>query len=436
MPFGQKPDAGGRMVSFDAVYRLLIAPAIEAADMRPLRADEEQAGGIIHKPMFERLLLCEFAVADLTTANANVFYELGVRHATRPGSTVLVFAEGGRLPFDVAMLRAMPYALGASGEPAEVDRDRAKLAAMLEQARKHRNDSPLFELLEGIEPARIPHAKTDTFRDEVEYSQAVKAKLAAGRKQGAEAVRAVEQSLGRIEDVEAGVAVDLLLSYRDAKAWAEMIALVERMAPPVRQSVLVQEQLGFALNRAGRGDEAATVLTDLIARRGPSSETCGILGRVLKDRWDAAVRNGDAVAARGLLDRAIDAYVKGFEADPRDAYPGVNAVTLMELREPPDPRRATLTPAVRYAVERKIAMGKPDYWDYATRLELAVLASAEAEAAQALGDAVAALRATWEAETTARNLDLIRAARARRNVVVPWADEAQQELERRAKASG
>jgi hypothetical protein len=33
--------------------------------------------------MFERLLLCDFAVADLTTANANVFYELGVRHAVR-----------------------------------------------------------------------------------------------------------------------------------------------------------------------------------------------------------------------------------------------------------------------------------------------------------------------------------------------------------------
>jgi len=34
--------------------------------------------------MFERLILCEYAVADLTTANANVFYELGIRHAIRP----------------------------------------------------------------------------------------------------------------------------------------------------------------------------------------------------------------------------------------------------------------------------------------------------------------------------------------------------------------
>jgi hypothetical protein len=31
--------------------------------------------------MFERVVLCEYAAADLTTANADVFYELGVRHA-------------------------------------------------------------------------------------------------------------------------------------------------------------------------------------------------------------------------------------------------------------------------------------------------------------------------------------------------------------------
>src|SRR5438876_7841221 len=116
MPFGKKPDAGGTLVDFDTVYRELIAPAITQANLDPLRADEEMTGGIIHKPMFERLILCRFAVADLTSANANVFYELGVRHAARPGTTVLVYAEGrGQLPFDVAPLRAMPYRLDAAG---------------------------------------------------------------------------------------------------------------------------------------------------------------------------------------------------------------------------------------------------------------------------------------------------------------------------------
>src|SRR5712691_13192252 len=94
-PLGQTPDAAGVMIDFDAVYRDLIVPAIEEAGPESLRADEELTGGVIHKPMFERLILCEFAVADLTTANANVFYELGVRHAVRPCSTILLFAAGG-----------------------------------------------------------------------------------------------------------------------------------------------------------------------------------------------------------------------------------------------------------------------------------------------------------------------------------------------------
>ena len=104
---------GAAMIDFDAVYRDLIKPAVDTAGLMPLRADEEQAGGIIHKPMFERLILCDYAVADLTTANANVFYELGVRHAVKPATTVLLFAaDGTRLPFDVAPLRTLMYRLG------------------------------------------------------------------------------------------------------------------------------------------------------------------------------------------------------------------------------------------------------------------------------------------------------------------------------------
>ena len=117
MPFGRKPDADGRLIDFDAVYEEFIKPAIEAAELESIRADEEVVGGIIHKPMFERLLLCEFAVADLTTANANVFYELGVRHAVLPATTVLLFGGATHLPFDVALLRALPYQIDGSGKP-------------------------------------------------------------------------------------------------------------------------------------------------------------------------------------------------------------------------------------------------------------------------------------------------------------------------------
>ncbi|HTL10174.1 MAG TPA: hypothetical protein VL307_17990, partial [Chitinophagaceae bacterium] len=77
MPFGTKPDAQGKLINFNDIFKGLIQPAIEAAGMEAIRADEETVNGIIHKPMYERLILCDYAVADLTTANANVFYELG-----------------------------------------------------------------------------------------------------------------------------------------------------------------------------------------------------------------------------------------------------------------------------------------------------------------------------------------------------------------------
>jgi tetratricopeptide (TPR) repeat protein len=435
MPFGVKPDAVGLTIDFDTIYRDLIAPAIRAAGLEAVRADEEVTGGIIHKPMFERLLLCEYAVADLTTANANVFYELGVRHAARPHTTVLLYAEGRRLPFDVAPLRALSYSLDAGGKPADPG-FQGKLAAMLEAARKVSTDSPVYQLLDGIQPPDVAHVATDVFREQVDYSQGLKQRLADARKQGVDAVASLESELGSLSDREAGVVIDLFLSYRALQAWDRMIALVEKMSPPLRNTVMVQEQVGLALNRAGRGDEAERVLLQVLDKRGPSSETYGILGRVYKDRWDAAQQQGKRLLAAGLLDKAINAYLAGFEADWRDAYPGVNAVTLMELRQPPDPRREQLLPVVQYAVERKITSGKPDYWDYATRLELAALAKDENRAGSALSDALAAVRESWEPETTARNLRLIGEARAQRGEDAAWIGQIVEELQGAARYVG
>ncbi len=135
-----------------------------------------------------------------------------------------------------------------------------------------------------------------------------------------------------------------------------MIALTKKMALPLVETTMVQEQLALALNRAGRGTEAESILKTLLGRQGPSSETCAILGRVYKDRWEAALNAGDNRLAGESLQKAIDAYRQGFEADWRDAFPGINAVTLMELKEPPDPARFRLLPVVAYAVNRRIAV--------------------------------------------------------------------------------
>ena len=114
------------------------------------------------------------------------------------------------------------------------------------------------------------------------------------------------------------------------------------------------------------------MLKGVIEQFGPSSETNGLLGRIYKDRWDIATRpSGPRRAAS--CDAPIETYLEGFQADWRDAYPGVNAVSLMELQASPTSARPV--PA-RGALPLGDAQGKqknPDYWDHATLMELAVL---------------------------------------------------------------
>jgi tetratricopeptide (TPR) repeat protein len=330
--------------------------------------------------MFERLMLCHYAVADITGANPNVFYELGIRHAMRPRSTVIVLNEGTVLPFDIALVRGIAYKTDAGGEPVEVEATRAAIADQLKSARGlPHDDSPIFQLIEGLPRFEVDHAKTDIFRQAVDYSEKYKERLHAAVREGPEAVETIanEPALANLLEIEGGVVVDLFLSLRDVKAHAAMIDLYERMPRPLQRAKMMREQLAFALNREGRFEEAEKVLKEVIAEFGPSSETNGLLGRVYKDRWDRAKQEG-LPEARALLKNAIDTYLAGFEADWRDAYPGVNAVTLMEMMPKPDPRQADILPVVRYASARK-ARANPDYWDYATLLELTMPRSSSAK---------------------------------------------------------
>lgn len=409
MPFGTKSDGARQLVNFDVVYEEAIAPAIAGAKMESLRADEEREGGIIHKPMLERLVLCAFAVADLTLANANVFYELGVRHAVRPHTTVLLFAKGGqRLPFDVAPLRAIPYEVDARGKLKNVADLRASIAERLAAARDPAPDSPLFQLLDGFVAPDIARLKTDVFRQRVRYNEGAKSRLAAARSEAdaGKAVADVHESLRPIQDQDTGVAIDLLLSYRAASRYESMLGVVSEMSSPVANAALVREQFAFALNRLGRGDEAEGVLRDVISIHGPSSETYGLLGRVLKDRWRSA-QTAASAAAPALLQKAIDAYVAGFEADWRDAYPGVNAVTLLEIQSPGQDRVAELLPVVKYAAVRRLSQSNADYWDRASLLELAVIAGDQSEISLRFGEALAEHTEPWQLESTAGNLTLI-----------------------------
>jgi len=417
MPFGKKRDANGREIDFNSIYEDVIAPAIRDAELTPYRADEELRGGIIHEPMYEALLLCDFVVADLTTANPNVFYELGIRHAMKPYATVLIQGGGVQLPFDIALLRTITYELTPDGAVADPDKLRGSIHKFLEAAVTDVRtkvdpppdpDSPLFQLIKTY--PQIPHDRAEIFRNAAQ-SDALKIKLRKARKSVAD-LKEFEAQIENLAEVEAALAIDLMLAYRDANAFDEMIALVDRFPAPLKATALVREQLALALNRVGRGEDAEEILLKVLAQRGPNPETYGLLGRVHKDRWSRAVAERDEELANAQLDLAIKAYLAGFEADWRDAYPGINALTLLATRCERDPRLDEILPVVRYSVRRKIAKGQPDYWDYATILELAAHAEDEQDGKQALGNMLTKMPAPMMADTTTKNLKTIVASRA------------------------
>src|SRR5690606_12059640 len=102
-------------------------------------------------------------------------------------------------------------------------------------------------------------------------------------------------------------------------------------------------------------------------------------------------------------------YKKGFEFDPRDAYPGVNYVTCLELLKKRK-EALRLVPVVEYAVNSKMERNKtkkPDYWDYASLLELAVIENQFSVAESFFYKSKPLANESWMFGTTKENLSKI-----------------------------
>ncbi len=114
MPFGSKP-VGKHKVNFDRVYEDIFEPAIkgvalpEGGKLRPRRTDKDFFSGDIGQEMFELLNLSRFALADITGLNANVMYEIGIRHAARQSGTAIFRQTNAAIPFDINHIKAFPY---------------------------------------------------------------------------------------------------------------------------------------------------------------------------------------------------------------------------------------------------------------------------------------------------------------------------------------
>ena len=134
MGFGTKTDyATGRKLDLNKSYRLLIKPVVEEKGLACIRADEIRHSGSIDVPMYRELLKADVVIADLSTANANAFYELGIRHALRPHTTIVISEDKLAYPFDFNHIKITSYThLGEGIEYEEVERFRKILGETLQ----------------------------------------------------------------------------------------------------------------------------------------------------------------------------------------------------------------------------------------------------------------------------------------------------------------
>lgn len=424
-------------IDFDKIYEDLVKPAILLADMEPLIEFEEKSFGSIHKTMYEKIILCEFCVADLTNANPNAYYELGMRYAVKPFSTIPIIASSHfPLPFDVAPDRTFAYQVDKDFNLSDKENDLKKLAEILKNAKASRStDSPLYDLINGISfQNSVAHEKTDVFRDRVQYDETIKKELAYARNifdgqskelktQSIEAINRIIEKYGPVENIETAVLIDIMISYRNIEAFTEMLEFIKKLPRYVFETVMAQEQYAFVLNRNGGKskpadnvmiDEAESVLRKLETEGKASSESYGIWGRIYKDKFDRAYNSGNKAEAKVHLKKALKYYEKGFESDPRDAYPGVNYVTCLELLGEKE-QALRLVPAVEYAVKAKMKRKEADYWDYATLLELAVIENRFDDAEENFFEAKPLATETWMFGTTIGNLNKILNFRKERN---------------------
>ncbi len=94
-----------------ALYDDLIKEALSKArpDLQIVRADDISAPGAITAQIFEYIAESDFVVADISYPNLNVFYELGLRHATRTGTILVRRKDASSPPFDINVLRYIEY---------------------------------------------------------------------------------------------------------------------------------------------------------------------------------------------------------------------------------------------------------------------------------------------------------------------------------------
>ncbi len=174
--FGRKTDfATGRVLDLDKTYEQVVQPAFDRVGVNAFRAIDANLTGSIDSIMYQWLYEADIVIADLSTLNANVFYELGVRHAQKPNTTIIIaeMVLMSKIPFDLSSFVIHAYEHGGDEiAPAEQERFVTHLANILQGVidveterlakapeTERENDSPCYTFLPGMTPPQYTFEK-------------------------------------------------------------------------------------------------------------------------------------------------------------------------------------------------------------------------------------------------------------------------------------
>jgi tetratricopeptide (TPR) repeat protein len=404
-------------VNFDDVYNMLIAPAVERVGCRPFRADQEPGAGSILTDMYFELVTADAVLADISILNANVFYELGVRHGVSPHGVYMIHAGWSKRPFDISTERIFDYE-GTLFEPSKV-RDDAwqqavsaaadKLAATLSQAfavDEQTTASPVYNELKGLKPvdwSAIETARAKYFGGVLDQWMT---KISIAKKNGYPG-----DILTLAEDVPTRMHQEKLMWHAakgliDLRRFDPALDVLRELIEIQPQHRDAQCQIGLVLGRLGKIVEAEAQMATIAQKYCGDPEAQGILGRAYKDmwriRWETGAtleeRQKAAVASAAFAANAVHAYDLAQRHHLDSYYNGINVISLLTLlkhlkkatnKTPADPGIKGLpeiTAVVRFAARSALERAKQEnnqeeaIWAMATLAELELVTGKPDEA--------------------------------------------------------
>jgi len=304
MGFGKKTDyPSGRTLDLDATYEEIIQPAVESCDLRCIRANEIFHSGVIDEKMYDMLLRADLVIADISTGNVNAVYELGVRHALRPFSTIIMKEDKGELHFDLNHISTFRYEhLETDIGSKEARRATAALKKLIEETLNNpQKDSPVYTFLPKLNQPVLTEQEFEEVLEDAEEVQESFSNLLS---------RAESASRDSSHSIAAKCFIELL-DLRPSDSY-------------LRQQAALHTYKSELPSKATALISANVLLEPLKPIASNDPETLGISGAIYKRLWGAT-------KDLETLNIAITLYSRGFEVRG-DYYNGENAATCLDIR--------------------------------------------------------------------------------------------------------